>query len=118
MLDATPMPESIRAILRLSGADKSIQKLQRDFQTWAGLTLLALLAATLVLFTAVRIDLPDKTETRILRFMLVLIGAINLLLAFFLYKEAVRRYRYVIEIKKLSSASRSLKDTIFSIFGH
>jgi hypothetical protein len=118
MLDAAPMPESIRAILRLSGADKGIQKLQREFQTWAGLFALSVLAAMLVFLVSVRINLPDKTETRVLRVLLVLIGAINLLLAFFLYKEALRRYRYVIEIRKLSSASRSLKDTLLGIFGH
>ncbi|MHA2273624.1 MAG: hypothetical protein ACXACI_17370, partial [Candidatus Hodarchaeales archaeon] len=86
MLDATPMPDSIRAILRLSGADKGIQKLQREFQTWAGLTLMSALAAILVFLVAVRINSSDQVETRILRVLLVLIGAINLLLAFFLYK--------------------------------
>ncbi|MFQ5977490.1 MAG: hypothetical protein ACE5OZ_05090 [Candidatus Heimdallarchaeota archaeon] len=117
MLDVTPIPESIRAILRLSGAEKGVKKLQLDFQLWVGLAFGSFLAAILAILASLRVDSSDMMETRLLRVLLVFVGGINIVLTFFLYKEAMRRYRYVLEIRKLSATSKSLKDTIFGFLG-
>jgi len=117
LLDAAPLPDSIRAILRLSGAEKGIKKLQRDFELWAGLMVATLMAGLLTITSCLFFENSDVSTTRVVRIILVIASSIDFLIAYFLYRESCRRYRYFHEMKKISSASKSFKDIITSFLG-
>ncbi len=115
MFETKGVQESVKTLLQISGANKGINKLEQDFRIWIGSTLAALLAAVLSVIIATQIEGNDL-ETRLIKVGILFICLINAFLAFFLYKESQRRYRYLNEVKKVLEKSKGLKNAFMGLF--
>ena len=115
MVETKTVPESIKTLLQISGANKSINKLEQDVRVWVGSTFGALLGAILSVIIATQIEGNDL-QTRLIKLCLLFICFINAFLSFFLFKESQRRYRYLNEIRKILDKSKGIKNAFLGLF--
>ena len=111
MINLSAIPPSIRKILD-SGRGE-VRQLEREYQLWFVLSVLAFFSCILLLGTSVLLfSLDDSSSYLLIRLMVGVAAIVNIFITYIIFQETLNKRRYLLEIQQLMKDGLSFLDSL------